>query len=49
MEYKKNRQNAKRVISLEKIKKQKELANDINDSESKNKIFRMAKLLVTER
>ena len=30
--YKKSRQNAKRVISLAKEKKQKECANDLNDS-----------------
>ena len=33
MEYKKSRQNAKRVISSTKEKKQKECANDLNDSE----------------
>ena len=33
MEYKKSRQNAKRVISSAKEKKQKEWANDLNDSE----------------
>ena len=31
MEYKKSRQNAKRVISSAKEKKQKECANDLND------------------
>ena len=30
MEYKKSRQNAKRVISSAKEKKQKECANDLN-------------------
>ena len=35
-EYKKNRQNAKRVISSAKEKKQKECANDLNDSECQN-------------
>ena len=32
MEYKKSRKNAKRVISSAKEKKQKECANDLNDS-----------------
>jgi len=32
-EYKKSRQNAKRVISSAKKKKQKECANDLNDSQ----------------
>jgi len=36
MEYKKSRQNAKRVISSAKEKKQKECANDLNDSECQN-------------
>ena len=35
MEYRKSRQNAKRVISSAKEKKQKECANDLNDSEWK--------------
>ena len=48
MEYKKSRQNAKRVISLAKGKKQ-EWANDLNDSECQNEIFRMAKQMVKER
>ena len=39
MEYKKSRQNAKRVISSAKEKKQKEWANDLNDSECQNEIF----------
>ena len=39
MEYKKSRQNAKRVITSAKEKKQKEWANDLNDSESQKKIF----------
>ena len=39
-EYKKSRQNAKRVISSAKEKKQKEYANDLNDSLSvKMKFF----------
>jgi len=52
MEYKKSRQNAKRVghvKSSAKEKKQKECANDLNDSECKNEIFRMAKQMVKER
>ena len=49
MEYKKSRQNAKRVISSAKENKQKEWANDLNDSECQNKIFRMAKQMVKER
>jgi len=32
MEYRKSRQNAKRIISSAKVKKQKEWANDLNDS-----------------
>jgi len=48
-EYKKSRQNAKRVISSAKEKKQKERANDLNDSECQNEIFRMAKQMVKER
>ena len=39
MEYKKSRQSAKRVISSAKEKKQKECANDLNDSECQNEIF----------
>ena len=48
MKYKKSRQNAKRVISSAKEKKQKEWANDLNDS-CQNEIFRMAKQMVKER
>ena len=44
MEYKKSRQNAKRVISSAKEKKQKKWANDLNDSE-----YRMAKQMVKQR
>ena len=33
MEYKKSRQNAERVFSSAKEKKQKEWANDLNESE----------------
>ena len=39
MEYKKSRQNAKRIISSAKEKKQKECANDLNDSECQMKFF----------
>jgi len=49
MEYKKSRKNAKRVISSAKEKKQKECANDLNDSECQNEIFRTAKQMVKER
>ena len=46
MEYKKSRQNAKRVISSAKEKK---WANDLNDSECQNEIFQMAKQMVKEK
>ena len=49
MEYTKSRQNANRVISSAKEKKQKEWAYDLNDSECQNEIFRMAKQMVKER
>ena len=49
MEYKKSRQNAKRVISSAKENKQKEWENDLNDSECQNEIFRRAKQMVKER
>jgi len=49
MEYKNSRQNAKRVISSAKEKKQKEWANDLDDSECQNETFRMAKQMVIER
>jgi len=49
MEYKKSRQNAKRVISSAKEKKQKECANDLNDSECQNEMFRMTKQMIKER
>ena len=39
MEYKKSRKNAKRVICSAKEKKQKECANELNDSECQNEIF----------
>ena len=40
---------AKRVISSAKEKKQKEWANDLNDSECQNEIFRRSKQMVEER
>jgi len=49
MEYKKSRRNAKRVMSSAKEKKQKECANDLNDSECQNEIFRTAKEMVKAR
>jgi len=49
MEYKKSRQNAQRVTSSSKEKKQKECGNDLNDSECQNEIFGMAKQMVKER
>jgi len=48
-EYKKSRQNAKRVTASAKEKKQKECADYLNDSEHQNEIFRMAKQTVKER
>ena len=42
-------ENAKRVISSAKEKKQKECANDLNDSECQNEIFRMPKQMVKEK
>jgi len=38
-EYKMSRQNAKRVISSAKEKKQKECASDLNDPNHQNEIF----------
>ena len=49
MEYKKSRQNAKMIISSAKEKKHKEWANDLNDCECQNEIFRRAKQMVKER
>ena len=46
-EYKKSRQNAKRVISLAKGKKQKECPS--NDHNHQNEIFWIAKQMVNER
>ena len=48
-EYKKSKQNAKRVISLAKGKKQKECASDLNDHNHQNEIFQTAKQTVKER
>jgi len=48
-EYNKSRQNAKRVISLAKGKKQKECASNLNDPNHQNEIFRIAKQIVKER
>ena len=45
-EYKKSKQIAKRVISLAKGKKLKECANDLNESNHQNEIFRVAKQTV---
>jgi len=39
MEYKKSRKNVKRVIYSAKEKKQKECANDLNDSECQNGVW----------
>jgi len=43
------RQNAKRVISLAKGKKQKERASDLYDLNHQNEIFQIAKQTVKER
>jgi len=48
-EYKKSRQNAKRIISLAKGKKQKQCANDLNDPNQRNESFPIAKQMVKER
>jgi len=48
-EYKKSKQNAKRIIFLVKQKKQKECASDLNDPDQQNDIFRRAKQMVNER
>ena len=48
-EYKKSKQNAKRVNSLAKGKKQKECASDLNDPNQQNEISRMAKQIVKKR
>jgi len=38
-EYKKSKQNAKKVISIAKGKKQKEFASDLNDPNQFSKFF----------
>jgi len=48
-EYKKSKQNANRVISLTKGKKQKECASNLNHPNHQNEIFRIAKHMVKER
>jgi len=47
-EYKKSKQNAKRVISLAKGKKEKKCASDLNDLNQQNEIFRIAKQTVNK-
>jgi len=42
------RQNAKRVISSAKQKKQKECASDLNDPKQQNEIFQIAKQMVKD-
>jgi len=48
-EYKKCKQNTKKVISLAKGKKQRECARDLNDPNQQNEIFRIANQMVKER
>ena len=48
MEYKKSRQNAKRVISSAKEGRRREWADDLNDSECQSEIFRRAGRMVGE-
>jgi len=48
-EYKKNKQNAKKVVSLGKGKKQREFASDLNDPNRQSEIFRIATQMVKER
>jgi len=48
-EYKKSKQNAKRVIFLAKGKLQKECASDLNNPNHQNRTFRMATHMVKER
>ena len=48
-EYKKSRQNAKRVISSATEKKQTECASDLNDPKHQNEVVWMAKHMVKER
>jgi len=48
-EYKKSKQNTKKVISQAKGKKHRECARDLNDLNGQNEIFRIAKQMVKER
>ena len=48
-EYKKSRQNAERVISLAKGKKQKECASDLNDPNRQPEISLIANRIVKDR
>jgi len=48
-EYKKSRQNAKRVISSVKEKKHKECASHLNHAVHQNEIFQIAKQMIKER
>ena len=48
-EYKKNRQNAKRIISSAKEKKLKECTNELKDCGCQNEIFRLPKQMVKEK
>ena len=48
-EYKKSKQNIKKVISLAKRRKQKEFASNLNDPNQQNEIFRIAVQMVKER
>jgi len=47
-EYKKSRQNTKRVISSTKEKKQIECASDLNNLNHQNEIFQAVKHMVKE-
>jgi len=46
--YKESRQNAKRIISSAKGKKQKECASDLNDPKHQSEIFQIAKVMLKE-
>ena len=48
-EYKKSKQNARKVILIAKGKKQEEFATDLNDPNQQNEIFRISKQMVKER
>ena len=48
-EYKKSRQNVKRVISSAKEKKQEECASDLNDPNQQNEIFQIAKQMAERK